>query len=325
MQHSLSHIQSCISQDLDSLEQVIAETLASDSLLAQQITEHIGLHVGKRVRPALLMLVAFALGYSKDEGPHLDIACMLEFLHSATLLHDDILDDSGTRRGKTSAHLLWGNHASILAGDYLFAKAFQIMTDLESMSILKLLSQATHDIVLGELKHAEMHGRIPENVFNYMQVISLKTAKLFSVSAEIGAMLAKCSPTLTQHAAEFGHHLGVLFQIQDDIMDYLPTLKHIGKPVLQDYAQRKPTLPLIMAYNKSNDEQKTELQQRFASKNATFDDISSIFESVRAIEHAQKEAVITKDLALSSLKHFPQNAYTQALESFVHFAITRTH
>lgn len=325
MQQHLTTIQSTIAQDLDQLETILEETLETDSKLASSITKHITMNAGKRIRPVALILMALALGYSRDEGMHVEMACVIELLHTATLLHDDVIDSGTMRRGKQSSNAVWGNQACVLSGDYLFAKAFEMMTDLESIAIMQILSRTTNDIVLGELKHLEIHHMLSDSSFNYLNIIGLKTAKLFAASTKIGALLAKTAPAMASIASEFGHHLGVLFQIQDDIMDYSTSCENSGKDAYQDFYNRKPTLPLIMAYQQLDSSQRQEMSNIFADKTSNIKDILPFLESTNALALCNNEARITHGLALQCLEKIPQNSYNKALSNLVNFAINRQH
>ena len=313
MQKSLTALQKLISEDLQNLEQMIVSYTHSNSPLASKICRHLTLNAGKRIRPTLLILTAMALDFQKDHQLHIDLACAVELIHSATLLHDDVIDHGNTRRRKKTSNLLWGNHASILSGDFLFAKAFEIMAQLESIEVLQIMSETTSCMVAGELKHLENHGNLNMCTMTYSSIIGLKTAKLFSTSCKLGALLANASPHACEIAGELGHHLGLLFQLADDINDYFGDIDGIGKNPGQDFMNKKPTLPIIIPYQYASSTERATIEHLFSSPSSNLDQITPILQSTDTYNRCLKEYNITRQLALASLERLPKSAYHTAL------------
>ncbi len=241
--NELSQILAPIALDFKALDGVIRLRLASKVALIDQISGYIIQAGGKRVRPALLLLVAKALANGKETPHTLEMAAVVEFIHTATLLHDDVVDESTLRRGRETANAAFGNAASVLVGDFLYSRAFQMMVAPNDLRIMQILSDATNTIAEGEvLQLLNMHD--PEvNEESYLQVIRYKTAKLFEASSELGAILAKASDAEREQAAAFGRHIGTAFQLMDDLLDYTASAAQMGKNAGDDLREGKPTLP----------------------------------------------------------------------------------
>ena len=319
----ISKIQNVIASELQLLERIIINKNPTQSELANKVCGHLILSSGKRIRPSLVILSALASGYQNDENLHLDLACIVEFMHSATLLHDDVIDNSNFRRHQKTAHTLWGNTASILSGDLLYASAFRMIAEMNNPAILQVLSQATEQIVAGELEHLQCHRKITTSKLTYLNVISAKTAKLFAVSAQLGALLNP-QANLMNAMAEYGHHLGVIFQIMDDVLD-IPAPDDLGKPRGLDVLEGKPTLPMILAYEHLNSDDQAQMADLFAKAETTLDDLMPFLEKTNAIQLAEQEAHTASLLAESSLAPVPDTPYKQALYDMIQFALRRQH
>lgn len=323
MSIKISKIQTIIANELQLLERIILNKNQSDSELANQVCSHLLLSNGKRIRPMVVILSALATGYQSEENLHLDLGCIVELIHTATLLHDDVIDNSDRRRHQQTAHTIWGNTASILSGDLLYAKAFTMIAAINNTDVMTILSEATEKIVEGELEHLQCKRKINTSKLTYLNVIGAKTAKLFSVSAELGALLT--GQTRYMNAMrEFGHHLGIIFQIMDDILDINAT-ETLGKPRGQDVLEGKPTLPLIIAYNKSSPEDQANIAERFADPETTLENLMPYIEATNAIDETLKEAHAASLLAENCLNVLPDTPYKQALYDLLTFAINRGH
>jgi octaprenyl-diphosphate synthase len=271
----------------------------------------------------LVILSALASGYNQNDNLHLTLSCIIEYMHTATLLHDDVLDNSDYRRHQPTAHKIWGNTASILSGDLLYAKAFKLIAELQMPGLLSVLSKATEQIVAGELEHLQCLRKITTSKLTYLNIISAKTAKLFSVAASLGALLADT----TVHAdalEEYGHHLGIIFQIMDDILD-ISAPENLGKPRGQDVLEGKPTLPLILAYTHSSPTDQALMEKQFANPETTLDDLMPFITASNALSLARQEAHAASLLAENCLNTLPDTAYKQALYDLLQFALQRDH
>ena len=305
------------------LERIIAKSNQSDISLANSVCQHLIQSQGKRIRPLVLILTALALGYQSHENLHLDLACIIEFIHTATLVHDDVIDNGDQRRHQPTAHLLWGNTASILSGDLLYAKAFRKIAAIKSPAILQVLAEATENIVEGELEHLQCKRKITTSKLTYLNVISAKTAKLFSVATHLGCMINSNVDSLDA-MTEYGHHLGIIFQVMDDILD-IESTSILGKPKGQDVLEGKPTLPLILAYEQVSNEDKQVIETLFSDDQTTIDDLRPYIEKTNAIALAKQEALTACILAKDCLKVLPDSEYKNALADLADFALCRNH
>ncbi|KAF1030185.1 MAG: Octaprenyl diphosphate synthase [Burkholderia plantarii] len=311
-----------IGDDMEQVNRVIRQSLSSDVLLINQIAEYIIGAGGKRLRPALLLLVAGALG---DSSTHRHtLAAVVEFIHTATLLHDDVVDESELRRGRKTANALFGNAASVLVGDYLYSRSFEMMVGVGKMRVMEILSEATTIISEGEvLQLLNMHDADVDES-RYMQVIRYKTAKLFEASARLGAVLAGADAATEAAAAEYGRRIGTAFQIMDDWLDYAGTAESMGKNAGDDLREGKPTLPLIYLLEHGTPEQRT--LAREAIEQGGTDRFDTIFEAITrsgALDHtlecARKEAQAAADAIFS----FPACAFKNSLLELCSYSMTR--
>jgi len=320
----LDQIRAPVADDLRRVDQTIVQRLASDVVLVNQVAQYIIGAGGKRVRPLIVVLAARACGCA---GPHhVPAAAIIEFIHTATLLHDDVVDSSDLRRGRDTANSVFGNEASVLVGDYLYSRAFQMMVDLGDMRIQQVMADATNTIAEGEVLQL-MNAHDPDTTEErYLQVIYRKTAKLFEAGAQVAAIVAKAPPELEHAVMEYGRHLGNAFQLVDDALDYTSSADDMGKNLGDDLAEGKPTLPLIHALSHAAPEDVARL--RAAIEQGGLEDlarVSQIIESSGGLEYTARLARREKDLAIEALSRLPDSAYKQALEALAEFAVARTY
>jgi octaprenyl-diphosphate synthase len=303
------------------VDAVIRARLNSDVVLIRTIGDYIIGAGGKRMRPAILLLVAQALGYQGDHQ-HL-MAAVVEFIHTATLLHDDVVDESSLRRGRSTANAVFGNAASVLVGDYLYSRAFEMMVDVDSMRIMQIMSGATTVIAEGEvLQLLNVHD--PEvSEARYLQVVRFKTAKLFEAAAEAGAVLAGASVEQQEAAAAYGRHIGTAFQLVDDVLDYSGDAAALGKNVGDDLREGKPTLPLIRVLEVGTEEQRALIRHAIEHGEADFDAVARAIQETGALEHAMQSAIAEAELAADALESFPNTEARTALLDFCTFAVKR--
>lgn len=298
--------------EMQQVDAVIRQRLSSEVALINQISHYIVSAGGKRIRPRLVLLVAAALGF---EGPErFELAATVEFIHTATLLHDDVVDESALRRGRETANALFGNAASVLVGDFLYSRAFQMMVSTGRMRVLEVLADATNVIAEGEvLQLMNMHD--PDlSVDDYLRVIRYKTAKLFEASAQLGAVLADASPAIESACSDFGRALGTAFQLVDDLLDYEGDTQSLGKNVGDDLREGKPTLPLLLAMERG-----TALERqlvRHAIENGEADKLAEIVAIVRrvgAIEATRDAARAEAGKARTCILQLPESKAREAL------------
>ena len=325
--NKLSQILAPIALDFKALDGVIRLRLASKVALIDQISGYIIQAGGKRVRPALLLLVAKALANGKETPHTLEMAAVVEFIHTATLLHDDVVDESTLRRGRETANAAFGNAASVLVGDFLYSRAFQMMVAPNDLRIMQILSDATNTIAEGEvLQLLNMHD--PEvNEESYLQVIRYKTAKLFEASSELGAILAKASDAEREQAAAFGRHIGTAFQLMDDLLDYTASAAQMGKNAGDDLREGKPTLPLIYLLENGSAEERllvrAAIEQNQDLPEDIFEQILLAVQNSGALNFTQAAAQHEAKLALDCIAAFPKNEATDALLALCDYSITR--
>jgi octaprenyl-diphosphate synthase len=311
-----------IAEDMQQVNRVIRQRLASEVMLINQISEYIIGAGGKRLRPALLLLVAGALG--DKTGHRHELAAVVEFIHTATLLHDDVVDESDLRRGRKTANALFGNAASVLVGDFLYSRSFEMMVGVGKMRVMEILSVATNVISEGEvLQLLNMHD--PDvNETRYMQVIRYKTAKLFEAAAQLGAVLSGSDAKTEAAAAEFGRRIGTAFQIMDDWLDYTGTAESMGKNAGDDLREGKPTLPLIyLMEHGTADEAKL---AREAIEQGGTDRFETIFEAITrsgALDHTIECARQEAQAAANAISSFPDSIYKESLLELCSYSTAR--
>jgi octaprenyl-diphosphate synthase len=320
----LEEIRALVETDLKSVDQAIVRRLASDVVLVNQISQYIIGGGGKRLRPLSVVLAARACGYQGDK--HHSAAAIIEFIHTSTLLHDDVVDGSSLRRGRDTANHVFGNQASVLVGDYLYSRSFQMMVELDDMRIQAVMADATNTIAEGEVLQL-MNAHDPETTEQrYLEVIYRKTAKLFEAGAQIAAILSGSPPALEQAMVEYGRRLGTAFQLVDDVLDYKASAEELGKNLGDDLAEGKPTLPLIFALSKASAVDAATL--RSAIENGGLDDLERITRLIEAsggIEYTARMAQEEKDRAIAALATVPASPYRDALAALAEFAVARTY
>jgi octaprenyl-diphosphate synthase len=321
---NIDDLRTLISGDMGRVNDLIQSQLHSDVLLIDQLGHYIVNGGGKRLRPALVLISAGVFSYQGDR--HIELAAIIEFIHTATLLHDDVVDASLLRRGRSTANQRWGNEASVLVGDFVYSRAFQMMVKIDSMRIMEILSEATNTIAEGEVQQL-LNRHDPETTeARYLQVIHDKTAKLFEAASQIGATICERPAEEERAMAEYGKCLGVAYQLIDDVFDYSATAEELGKNIGDDLAEGKPTLPLLYAMWNGNETQSTLIRQ--AIENGGLDNIDAIreaIESTDAIAYTAELARQAAEKAINAIAGMPQSAYLDALHSLARFSVERTH
>ena len=310
-------------EEMAAVNKLIRSNLDSDVVLIRQVAEYIIGSGGKRLRPMLVVLAARACGY--DGNKHIDAAAIIEYIHTATLLHDDVVDESDLRRGKDSAHSVWGNAASVLVGDFLYSRSFQMMVGIDSMKVMDVLSNATNTIAEGEVEQLlNMHD--PEvNAQRYYSVIEKKTAKLFEAACQLGAVLAG-KPDLEHAMATFGRELGVAFQVADDVLDYTADADTLGKNIGDDLAEGKPTLPLILCRDRVPDDKKALIDQTIRQGGLDrIEDIIAMIRSTGALDDSMAEAVERSTLAMTALEALEPSRWKDALTELAAYSVSRQY
>jgi octaprenyl-diphosphate synthase len=304
------------------VDQVIRTRLHSEVALVSQVGEYIISSGGKRLRPTLVILSAQAFDYIGKL--HFDLAAVVEFIHTATLLHDDVVDESELRRGRETANAMFGNAASVLVGDFLYSRAFQMMVEANDMRVMQTLADATNVIAEGEVLQLLNCNNADVDVANYLDVIHRKTAKLFEAAMRLGAILGKQPPHIEEAAARFGMHLGTAFQLVDDVLDYSGDAKEIGKNLGDDLAEGKPTLPLIYAMSHGTPEQagviRSAIEQGDISR---FDEVLQIVQQTGALDYTRQQAQREADLARQELALFPETSFKNSLLKLAELAASR--
>ena len=303
---------SIIAQDMREVDQVIARRLDSGVPLIGQVSRYIIAAGGKRLRPALLLLTCGALGFRGEQ--RFNLAAVVEFIHTATLLHDDVVDDSALRRGNATANETFGNPASVLVGDFLYSRAFQMMVDAQNMRVMEVLADATNVIAEGEvLQLMNMHNAALDEA-GYITVIRSKTAKLFEASARVGAILAGSSPALEELCASYGQAIGTAFQVIDDVLDYTGEAAVMGKNVGDDLREGKATLPLIAAMQRGTAEQRELIKTAIETGGvAMLDQVVEIVKTTGALEVARLAATQEAQRAIAAARELPAGPYTDCL------------
>ena len=320
----LSPLQILIEPDMKAVDAVIRARLHSEVVLVRQVAEYIVNSGGKRLRPALVLLTAGALGYRGVH--HHELAAVVEFIHTATLLHDDVVDESALRRGRDTANALFGNAASVLVGDFLYSRAFQMMVAVDNMRVMQVLSDATNIIAEGEVMQLMNCHNADIAIDEYLRVIRYKTAKLFEAAARLGGILGGATTEVETGLAEYGMHLGTAFQLIDDVLDYSGDEAATGKHLGDDLAEGKPTLPLIHVILHGSKDQAACV--RAAIENGGRDAFTEVLAAIQATDalavtrrYAQGEA----DRAIAALAVLPDSNYKESLLQLARFAIARDH
>lgn len=317
-------IRSLLHDDLVAVDHCLRHNLASEVALVSQVSEYIIGGGGKRLRPALLLLAARACGYAGADAPIL--AAVIELIHTATLLHDDVVDESSLRRGRATANARFGNAASVLVGDFLYSRSFQMMVATNNMRVLRILSDATNVIAEGEVLQLLNCGDPDLGERSYLEVIRRKTAKLFEAAMRIGGVLAGVDGIGEEALAQYGVHVGTAFQLVDDVLDYSGEHADIGKNLGDDLAEGKATLPLIRAMQVAQAGDAAHLRQAIAEpKTADFGSVMEIIRRTDALDYARAAAHGEAQLAIASLISLGSSKYREALLELATFAVERTH
>jgi len=320
-------IQALVAADMQAVNHLIQDRLKSDVVLVNQLGHYIINSGGKRLRPMLALLMARACGYQGEN--HIDIAAIVEFIHTATLLHDDVVDESDMRRGKDTANNVWGNQAAVLVGDFLYSRSFEMMVDVNEMRVMQILAQTTNTIAEGEVLQLLNVNDADTDETRYLEVIYSKTAKLFEAACRLGAVLAGLPMDQEKRVAQYGVHLGTAFQLVDDILDYSADSKQLGKNVGDDLAEGKPTLPLINALSESekfgNKADSALIRKAIGEGGLDYiDDIMQIIIKTDSLNYTKNVAKKETQLALDCLDLLPKSDYKSALEALARFSISRT-
>jgi octaprenyl-diphosphate synthase len=320
----ISPIRQLIDSDMEAVDRLIIRSLASDVVLINQIGAYIVRSGGKRLRPMIVLMAARACGYAGEK--HIDLAAIIEFIHTATLLHDDVVDGSEMRRNRETANTVWGNEAGVLVGDFLYSRSFEMMVKVGEMRVMDILSHATNRIAEGEvLQLLNVHN--PETTeAEYMEVIKRKTATLFEAGTRLGAVIAGVSEQQQQALADYGLHLGIAFQLVDDALDYDASKSDIGKNIGDDLAEGKPTLPLIQAMKQADEATRQRLSTII--ERGGLDEIEFVMTSIAAtdaIAYTQNLARDEVELAKQALAPLVDTPYRQALIDLADFSVARTN
>ena len=323
---ALDHLTSMVSADLTQVNEIILQRMESQVGLIPQLAGHIIAAGGKRLRPLLTLASARLCGYEGRQ--HLGLAASVEFIHTATLLHDDVVDDSGLRRGRAAANTLWGNKASVLVGDFLFSRAFQLMVASESMKVLDILSSASAVIAEGEVQQLLITNDPETSEAAYLDVVRAKTAKLFAAACRIGAVVAKRPEKEDKALESFGLNLGIAFQLVDDMLDYLAPSDTLGKTAGDDFREGKMTLPVILAYYRGS---KTERQfwrrtlEDMEQKPSDLEKAVTCMKRHSALDDTVERARHYAALACGALAVFPRGEMKEALLGVADFCVERAY
>jgi octaprenyl-diphosphate synthase len=321
---TLSTILSPIKSDLLAVNEVIRASLHSEVPLVNQVASHIIQGGGKRLRPSTLLLVGGLFGPVRKE--HHELAAVIEFIHTATLLHDDVVDQSTKRRNHKTANTIFGNAASVLVGDFIYSRSFQMMVKINHMKVMEVLANTTNTIAEGEvLQLLNIHNASIEDE-DYLKVVYYKTAKLFESAAELGAIIGGADDNDIKVLAQFGKHMGIAFQLIDDVLDLSGNPEEIGKNLGDDLAEGKPTLPLLYAMKKGSDEQKNII--RAAIENGGLTELESVLNAVKetkALEYVRELAKEEIEKGEKLIQHITSSAYKDALLALTQFVTTRDY
>jgi octaprenyl-diphosphate synthase len=320
----MEHIRQLILPDLQQVDTLISESLRTNVDLIQKICSHIIHSGGKRLRPMLALLSAKLCGY--EGNAHIQLAVIIEFIHTATLLHDDVVDASSLRRGQPAANAIWGNQAAVLVGDFLYSRTFELLTQLQSLPLMRTLATATNTIAEGEILQLVNRNNPDISEQHYLDVIKYKTAVLFSAATELGAAIGQRNSAEQQALAQYGLHLGMAFQIVDDWLDYASSAEEMGKNQGDDLADGKITLPLIYAMKHASPAEALLIRKTIEQPKAqNFPAILAIIHATNAFDYVHHCAQQHADLAKTALSNFPSSIYRQALLDLAQLAVDRTN
>lgn len=319
---ALESVYGLVAEDFAAVNGLIPAQLTSDVDLVEEIGQYIVESGGKRLRPLLVLLAARSCGFQATD--HVKLAAIIEFLHTATLLHDDVVDHSVMRRGRATANSTWGNAPSVLVGDFLYSRAFQLMVELGDLDIMAILSDATNTIAEGEVMQLANVGNCQVTEAQYMEVIRCKTALLFQASTHAAAVLASEDSVIQQNLKQFGAHFGLAYQLVDDWLDYAGESEAMGKNVGDDLAEGKLTLPLINALVQGSEAQAQRLGEAISARSVdALPDVVQIVRDTGALDYTRAAARAQSERAIECVLRLPGNVYRDALETLAHFAIAR--
>lgn len=319
----IAQIKSLLTADMQAVDALIQRRLASDVALVNQLSQYIINSGGKRLRPQLTLMAAKACGYQGEH--HYTLAAIIEFIHTATLLHDDVVDASDMRRGRETANALFGNAASVLVGDFLYSRAFEMMVDVNSMKVMQILAETTNVIAEGEVMQLMNCHDADTTEQRYLDVIHAKTAKLFEAATRLGAVLCNRPEAEERAMAAYGMHLGTAFQLIDDVLDYSSNSETMGKNVGDDLAEGKPTLPLIFAMRQGTAEQSALVRKAIEEGGLEYlDEVMAAIRSTGAINYTIETARNESSLAIACLNHLPAGPYKDALVGLARFSVDRS-
>ena len=320
----MARIRGIVADDMRAVNELILRRLRSDVVLINQVGHHIVNSGGKRLRPLVVLLAARAAGYQGHR--HVDLAAIIEFIHTATLLHDDVVDGSEMRRNQETANAVWGNEASVLVGDFLYSRSFEMMVEMDSMRVMDVLSHATNRIAEGEVLQLLNCNDPDTTEEKYLEVIRRKTATLFEAGTRLGAVLAGMPSADEQAVAAYGLHLGIAFQLVDDALDYRASAAELGKNIGDDLAEGKPTLPLIRAMLAGSREQRALIKQTIERGGREhIEPILAAIESTGSIDYTLGLARVEADAAMDAIAFLPPSPPREALVQLADFAVNRTY
>ena len=319
---NIAEIRTLVQTDMQRVEDAINMQLKTERDLIYQLSNHLISSGGKRIRPLLLLICAQALNYQGDA--HIELGAIIELIHTATLIHDDVVDDSKLRRGRKTTKEIWGNEASVLVGDFLYSRTFQMMVKLQNLSVMQVIADTTNVMASGEVLQLMNRNNPDITEQDYLDVIYYKTASLFEAAAKSIALISEQSEAIISCIADYGKNLGIAFQLIDDALDYSANPQELGKNIGDDLAEGKTTLPLLHALHHCSTEQKQII--RIAIKDGNFDSLSEIQHAIattQAVAYTQKRAEHYAQLACQALENIMPSIYREALIALTKFAISR--
>ncbi len=322
---NIEQIKKLVADDMQAVDALIQQRLSSEVVLVNQLSQYIINSGGKRLRPLLSLMASRAYGYEGDQ--HFNLAAIIEFIHTATLLHDDVVDESALRRGRDTANALFGNAASVLVGDFLYSRAFEMMIHTDSMKVMQILAETTNVIAEGEVMQLMNCHDAGTTEQRYLDVIHAKTAKLFEAATRLGAVICKRPENEEMAMAAYGMHLGTAFQLIDDVLDYSSTSEEMGKNVGDDLAEGKPTLPLIYAMRNGTAKQAAIIRKAIEDEKGGMEYIEPVLAAMAetgAIQYTEDTAKQEAKLAIEQLQHLPDSLYKDALQGLAEFSVART-
>jgi octaprenyl-diphosphate synthase len=319
----LEEIRALVADDLQRVDQTIVQRLASDIVLVNQVSQYIIGGGGKRLRPLSVVLAARACGHQGQK--HVPAAAIIEFIHTATLLHDDVVDDSHQRRGRNTANDVFGSAASVLVGDFLYSRSFQMMVDIGLLRVMQVMADATNTIAAGEVLQLMNAGDPDTTELRYLDVIYRKTARLFEAGAQVAAIVGGAPENVERALTDYGRHLGIAFQLVDDALDYRGDAAELGKNLGDDLAEGKPTLPLIHALREGSPEQAALIRRAIEDGGSRdIGPIRAAIESTGGLDYTARLARSEADLAIQALAGIPESAFRESLAALAEFAVARS-